>query len=207
MSLRSVVAILVVGIAALAYYAWSRTTQPAAPSPPMATEQGEGGQPAAPQVSIESGGDPGVEWTVPKRWSTESGSPMRLATYAIPAASGDDEGARCAVYYFGPGQGGGVADNIERWIGEFENPKPPQRATKTVDGLEVSTVRVRGTYLAHAGMGGESGTRPDHQLYGAIVEAPSGAVFFKLTGPGKTVDAASSEFESMLASLKKKAAL
>jgi hypothetical protein len=221
MSLRAVVAVLLIGFGALAYYAWSHNAQrPSAPAPEAAGDVGgmppggmpPGGMPpgdaaggsAAPQLSVQSGGDPGIEWKVPKRWSTEAASAMRLATYAIPAASGDPEGGRCAVYYFGPGQGGGTDANIERWIGEFQDPQKPERSTKTVGGLGVSMVRVRGTYLAHAGMGQSSGTQPDHELYGAIVEGPSGSVFFKLTGPANTVGKSASEFEGMVASVKKK---
>ena len=129
---------------------------------------------------------------------------MRLATYTIPAASGDHEDAFCAVYYFGPGQGGGTTANIERWIGEFQDPKRPKRSSKIIAGFRVSMVRVRGTYLAHAGMGQSSETQPDHALCGAIVEGPSGSVFFKLTGPANTVDKAAAEFERMLGSLEKK---
>lgn len=206
MSLRSIVLVLLLGIAALAFYAWSRNTAaPPTPAPGTGGESGQMGSGApSGDVSVESGGDPGIEWSVPGRWTREQGSPMRLATYGIPAASRDAEGGRCAVYYFGPGQGGGTDANIERWIGEFEEPSSPRRSSKTVGGLQISTVRVRGTYMAHAGMGGGSETRPDHQLYGAIVEGPSGSVFFKFTGPSKTVDAAAGEFESMIGSLRKK---
>jgi hypothetical protein len=201
-SLRTIVAVLLVVIGALALYAWSRNTATAPSAPDATGSPAPGG--SSPELVVESGGDPGIEWTVPPRWSTESGSPVRLATYAIPAASGDAEGARCAVYYFGPDQGGGTTDNIERWIGEFEKPNQPERSSKTVDGLPITIVRVRGTYLAHASMGQSTGTRARHQLYGAIVEGPQGSVFFKLVGPGKTVDLAAGEFEKMLASVCKK---
>jgi hypothetical protein len=40
-------------------------------------------------------------------------------------------------------------------------------------------------------------------LLGAIIEGPSGEVFFKLTGPAKTIAAAESEFQAMLKSVKK----
>jgi hypothetical protein len=205
MSLRSIVLVLLLGIAALAFYAWSRNTAAPPAAPPTAGESGSMGSGTPPgDVMVEAGGDPGIEWNVPGRWTREEGSPMRLATYGIPAASGDAEGGRCAVYYFGPGQGGGTDANIQRWIGEFENPESPKRSTKSIRELQISTVRVRGTYMAHAGMGGGSETRPNHQLYGAIVEGPSGSVFFKFTGPAKTVDAAAGEFESMIGSLRKK---
>jgi hypothetical protein len=215
MSLRAFVAVLLIGIAALAFYAWTRNTQRATAPVPQASGE-TGGSPSAgvqgmpppgstgqPQVSVQSGGDPGIEWTMPKRWSTASGSSMRLATYATPAAGGGEEG-QCAVFYFGPGQGGGTSANIDRWIDEFSDPKTPERVSKTVNGMPVSFVRVKGTYIAHAGMGSDTGTHPDHELYGAIVEGPNGAVFFKLTGPTKTVDAAAADFDKMLGSLKKK---
>jgi len=38
-------------------------------------------------------------------------------------------------------------------------------------------------------------------LLGAIVEGPHGSVFFKLTGPAKTIEAVSAEFDAMIHSL------
>src|SRR5206468_11380589 len=158
----------------------------------------------APRVVVESGGDPGVAWQVPSRWGQAESNPMRLATYSVPAAKGDRDETRCAVYSFGPGQGGDTHTNVERWISEFEGPAKPERLSRTVDGLAVSSVRVRGTHLAHVDMTGDTGVRQHQELYGAIVETPSGSVFFKLTGPERTVDATAAEFDRMLASLKKK---
>jgi hypothetical protein len=43
--------------------------------------------------------------------------------------------------------------------------------------------------------------KPGYRLLGAIVEAPEGPVFFKLTGPAKTVAVAKADFEKMLSSL------
>jgi hypothetical protein len=47
------------------------------------------------------------------------------------------------------------------------------------------------------------GKKPGYKLYGAIVEAPEGTVFFKMTGPGKSVEAAEAEFDAMIGSLSK----
>jgi len=229
MSMRAVVAALLVGIAALAYFAWSKstsrvpaqgteTTAPGAVAggepgsmPPAGGDAGSGAPTMPPaagggsNVVIQSGGDPGLAWTVPTRWRQEAGSPMRLATYVIPTVPSDNEDGRCAVYYFGVGQGGGSDANIHRWIDEFEGGGKPERAATKVAGLPVERVRVRGTYLAHAGMGsGGENAKPNFELMGAIVEGPSGSVFFKLTGPGKTIDAAAGEFDRMIASLSKK---
>ncbi|MBI5710666.1 MAG: hypothetical protein HZC42_10240 [Candidatus Eisenbacteria bacterium] len=219
MKMRAMVIVLVMGVAALAFYAWSRNTarQPAPPQAGGGETGGSGvvsgadapamppGMPGGSEVVIQSGGDPGVAWVVPKRWVSEPGSAMRLATYGVPRAAGDSEDARCAVYYFGPGQGGGTDANLQRWTDEFADAGAPERTTRSSGGLEISRLRLRGTYLAHAGMGGDGqGTKPDHELLGAIVTGANGSVFFKLAGPARTVDAAAREFDAMLASLKKK---
>jgi hypothetical protein len=62
----------------------------------------------------------GINWSLPAGWSEQPPRQMRVATYAVPAASGDAEGGECAVFYFGNDQGGGVEANIDRWITQFE---------------------------------------------------------------------------------------
>ena len=210
MSAKLIGALLVLGIIVLGLFAWSRNTARApseAPSPTADAGPGTAPMPGgAPEdvVLPQSGGDPDIEWTVPKRWKRQPATPMRLATYSVPAALGG-EGASCGVFYFGPGQGGDTEQNIERWINEFENAQNPERSVHTRGGLEVSRLRVRGTHLAHAGMGGPAeDQQANYELLGAIVEGPSGPVFFKLTGPAAVVDGAVEEFDGMLASLKKK---
>jgi hypothetical protein len=129
---------------------------------------------------------------------------MRVATYAVPAAQGDAEGAECAVFYFGAGQGGGVDANLERWIGQFQPAGKSKRSAMKVNGIQVSLADVSGTYTAHGGsMSQEQGDKPGWRLLGAIAESPQGAVFFKLAGPAKTVAAASKGFDAMVGSLKK----
>ena len=96
-------------------------------------------------------GDPGLAWTAPPGWQTQPERAMRLATYKIPRAKGDAADAECAVFYFGPGQGGGVEANIERWVGEFENATPPRQSDAEVGGFKLSRVEVSGTYSAHGG--------------------------------------------------------
>ncbi len=45
--------------------------------------------------------------------------------------------------------------------------------------------------------------KPGFRMLGAIVEAPQGAVFFKMTGPANTVTKAEGGFEAMLKTLKR----
>jgi hypothetical protein len=130
---------------------------------------------------------------------------MRAATYVVPAAAGDKEEGECAVFYFGPGQGGGVDDNIKRWIGQFQpgGAQPKKAISTTGAGLKITTVEHSGTFMAGGPMTQERTSKPGYRLFGAIVEAPEGNVFFKLTGPEKTVAAAKPAFEKMLQSVKK----
>lgn len=206
MRVRVLTGIIVVLIAALGFVAWRRSTAPAIPP--------EGAEGGAEQGATGFGGgmvappaeDPGIAWQTPTRWEEEPASGMRLANYAIPAPGSGGEPGRCAVYYFGPGQGGGTEANIERWIGEFENPSKPAQRTFEVRGMKVTRVEVTGSYMAHAGMsaGGAESPAPGWMLLGAIVEGPNGALFFKLTGPSATVSPATSEFDRLLASIRKK---
>jgi hypothetical protein len=164
----------------------------------------EGG--ASGQASLGSlkGEVAGITWLVPKRWMAEGERPMRVATYAVPAAEGDSERAECAVYFFGAGQGGDVNANIDRWFGQFENADAPVKGSREVNGIQVTTVQIAGTYLAPGGpMMASTGKKENYKLLGAIAEGPGGTVFFKMTGPAKTVTAASSEFDALVGSISK----
>jgi hypothetical protein len=147
----------------------------------------------------------GLAWDVPKTWKAEPpASSMRLATYRLPALPGDPEAPELGVFYFGSGQGGSVDANVERWSRQFEGTPKPERSQKRVNGLAVTSVRLAGTYLAPGGPTMQSqGKRADFRLLGAIVEAPEGLVFFKLTGPAATVGAAQADFDALVASFAK----
>ncbi|MBI3683052.1 MAG: hypothetical protein HY235_21985 [Acidobacteria bacterium] len=150
----------------------------------------------------------GLKWNVPPAWKAQAQRPMRAATYTAPKAANDPEDGECAVFYFGPGQGGGVDANIKRWIGQFEAPAggPADKLAKTskatVNGLPVTRIDLTGTYKPAGGpMMQASGSKPGYRLLGAIVEGPQGAVFFKLTAPVKTAAAQQAAFEALLKSV------
>jgi hypothetical protein len=169
-------------------------------------KQQQSGQAGADMASLGSatGSVAGIRWSVPKRWTEQGQRPMRVATYAIPAADGDAETGECAVFYFGNDQGGTVDQNIERWIGQFETGGVPVKSRKDVNGMKVTLVHVAGAYLAPAGpMMQSSGKKENFQLLGGIVEGPEGSVFYKFTGPANTVTAAEGEFNAMVESLAK----
>jgi hypothetical protein len=132
---------------------------------------------------------------------------MRFATYRVAAAPGDKEGGEVSVFVFAKGDGGSVDSNVARWQGQFQPegkaPKDPPAPTKTkVGGIEVTIVTTEGVYAS--GMpGGASTPKSGWALRGAIVEGPSGSVFFKLVGPKKTVVKETADFDALVKSLKR----
>jgi hypothetical protein len=130
---------------------------------------------------------------------------MRAAQYVLPKAEGDSEDASLVVYYFGQGQGGSVGANLDRWVGQMQQPdgsssKEKARTEKTtVNGLAVTLLDVTGTYTAEMSPG--SGTRHNKsmsRMRAAVVETPKGAYFVKLVGPEKTVGAWDQQFNEFI---------
>jgi hypothetical protein len=148
----------------------------------------------------------GIRWTPPATWKAEAPRPMRAATYSIPLAAGEQGVAECVVNFFGQGQGGGVDANIERWRGQMRGPDGTPATAKidkrTVRGIPITVIDTTGTYTGMGGpMMGGAKTAAGYRLIGAIAEGPGGSVFFKLTGPIKTVAAQQKNFEQLLASI------
>jgi hypothetical protein len=92
---------------------------------------------------------------------------------------------------------------MSRWIGQFQSKGPAQRGQRTVHGLKVTTVDVSGAYSGMGGPMAKAGAppKPNYRLLGAIVEGPQASVFFKLTGPSKTVAQNQAAFDKLIASL------
>jgi hypothetical protein len=136
-----------------------------------------------------------LRFKAPDGWTAEkASSAMRVAQYKLPKADGDKEDASLVVYYFGANQGGSPQANIDRWIGQIQQPDGSDSKSKaktdslTVNGLKVTTVDVTGTYNAEMAPG--SGTfhnDENYRLRAAVIETPKGNYFVKLAGPAKTI--------------------
>jgi len=167
-------------------------------------------RPAAEQVppAAAQGAVAGLSWSVPEAWFAQSQRPMRVATYHTSVAEGDGDPGEIAVFYFGPGEGGTVEANVDRWFQQFDQDdgrptsEVAERETMDVNGTRVTLVRASGTYNAAAGpMAPRADLRPGYRLMGAIAEGPEGAVFFKFTGPENTVQQEEPRFMSMVESI------
>jgi len=153
---------------------------------------------ATPPVEITWIDPPGLTRVPPK-------NAMRKASYEVPKVDGDTENGELAVFYFGPGQGGGIEQNVDRWVKQFSDIQPSdvKRADRQANGLREHTVEISsGTFDGGMPGMGTAGPKKNYALEGAIVEAPSGAYFFKMTGPAKTVAAARGAFLQLLDSVR-----
>jgi hypothetical protein len=150
-----------------------------------------------------------LTYTAPAAWKpVATSSSMRVAQFALPHAPDDAKDAELVIYYFG-GSGGSVDANIQRWIGQMQQPdgKPSTAVAKqtkrTVNGLAVTLVDVSGTYVAEMTPGSqERHNSPNYRLRAAVIETANGPYFIKLTGPVRTVAAHEKSFEQFLESVK-----
>ncbi len=148
-----------------------------------------------------------LQWTAPDGWVEERpSSSMRRAQFRVPGVEGDAD-AEAVVFYFGPGQGGDVEANVNRWLQQFTGADGGPSSDSSVRDLEVSglgilRVETRGTYDGGMRMGaGPSGPFPGYMLLGAIAQGPDSNWFFKLTGPEGTVTANAEAFDAWIGSL------
>src|SRR5947209_19828397 len=148
-------------------------------------------------------------FTAPDAWQkVATASSMRVAQYSLPRADGDAEDAELVLYYFGGG-GGSVDANIERWLGQVQQPdgRPSsavaKKETRTVNGLDVTLLDVRGTYVAEMAPGAsERHNKSNFRLRAGVVMTPQGPYYIKLTGPQNTVAKWDQSFERFVASLR-----
>lgn len=123
-------------------------------------------------------------------------SAMRKAQLSIPGSEGKT--ADVTFFHFGPGQGGGVQANVQRWFGQFKDGYTDTKVEK-YGKTPVTMVTASGTFSS--GMpGGPTTPQTGYALRGAILESAGGDVFIKMTGPEATVKAAETAFGEMVKS-------
>jgi hypothetical protein len=131
--------------------------------------------------------------SVPDAWVAETPkSAMRQLQFKVPAPDGGDV-AEFVVYFFGPGQGGTLEANIERWQSQFQGPDGAAvQPTVTQIGTETipaTLVELRGSYGRSVGMGPGDDVQTDRMLLAGVIETPEGNLFPQMHGPADLVAA------------------
>ena len=142
----------------------------------------------------------------PANWEwVETSSAMRKAQLKVPGADKKESG-EVVFFYFGESGGGGTKANIDRWLGQFQEPKDKIKSKVeevTAEKRKITYVQAEGTYMS--GMpGGAKTAQPNTMLLGAILESDNGNVFVKLTGPAALTKASADEFKKMVEGALKK---
>lgn len=141
----------------------------------------------------------GLKFKRPAKWEwIEPSSSMRKAQMKVTEGKDSAE----VVFFFFGGNGGGTQANIQRWLGQFVEPRDEKNTKveeKTVGGIKVTYVHAEGTY--QSGMpGGPKTPLANHMLVGAIVEAKEGFIFIRLTGPKELASKSEKDFHAMVES-------
>ena len=169
--------------------------------------QEPGAEAAAPRIEVGPFSFPRAkEWKV-----TKPSSAMRVAQVELPQAAEGGEAAELVVFHFGARQGGSVAQNLTRWKGQFERPEGlsdeefSSQEERTVDGLAVTILRIRGKYTPTAFPGQPPPTAiEDARLFAVIVETEAGSYFIKASGPRATIDHHRKSLEAIATGIRKK---
>jgi len=145
-------------------------------------------------------------FTKPAKWlEQKTASRMRAAQFGVPGKDGKPAG-ECVFFYFGPGQGGGVQANVQRWLGQFaEKPKPKhKKEAAKIGGISLAYVFCEGTFMSGPPFGGAKVAKPDYAMAAAVLGTKPGWIYVKMTGPKEAVDGARVAFKKMIESGLKK---
>ncbi len=143
---------------------------------------------------------PVAEYTfaVPAGWERVTPeSSMRLAQLRVPDVTGD-----CTVVFIKAG--GDAKSNIDRWAAQVVDaegkPTTPTIKSRTLAGVEVTTVELAGTYLD--GMPGQPRTPREGWMFrGAILPGTPMSTFVRMTGPADAMNAHTAGWEALIDSV------
>lgn len=144
-----------------------------------------------------------VEFRPPSDWQKQApANTMQKA--ALQVAPDQGEGATLCVWL--SGMGGDTRSNVERWKSQVKNPETGEAAeanveTRTISGMKVTMVSASGTYASMTS--GATTPIAGQGFRGAIIEAPGGPIFVRMTGPKAQVDAASDAWRQMILAIRK----
>lgn len=143
-------------------------------------------------------------FTRPANWEwVPATSPMRKAELKVESED-KKERAEVIFFHFGEGNGGGTQANVDRWLGQFKEPREklnPKVETAKINNRAVTFVQAEGTYMSGMPMGPKT-PQPNSMLLGAIIESDKGNVFARMTGPAGLVKGVQAEFRKMIESAK-----
>jgi hypothetical protein len=154
----------------------------------------------------------GLESRAPADWQEEPPTNRtRIKQFRLSPIGDDKDNAEVVIFYFGEGQGGSAADNINRWKGFFVPPEGKKiDDVAKVQKLKVGDVAV--TYLDIYGTysfkfppfspSAKTTLRPNYRMLGVVFESKKGPYFIRMVGPADTVAQYKKGFDEWLKGFK-----
>ncbi len=178
------------------HFCSSLTTPGSEPDPHAGHDHAPGeGHDDEVQASSSPGGDKGFVYSIPEGW--REGPPKMMREVNLVAG----ETSQCYLVAL-PGEAGGLAMNINRWLGEMSAESLDQAGIDQLPriqlfGEDVHLVEASGSY---SGMGGPTGD--SMTLLAVPLIRPSASIFVKMVGPADEVAAERENFLTFVASLR-----
>ena len=151
---------------------------------------------------------PKLKFEVPDGWKQEKpASRLRYAQFKIPKVKGDTEDSSLAVFHF-PGSGGGVEDNLNRWIGQMRQPDGSSSkdkakiSKKEYDDKTAHILKVNGAYMDGGPFARKAVQRKGYRMVAVVLLTKPGNFYFKWTGPEATVKKWEDDFQEFIDSTK-----
>ncbi len=160
--------------------------------PPIGGTPSPSAQPSAP-VSPREGGP---SWTVPAGWKEVSGGQFLFAKFTIAG----DAGAQAAVNVStSSGDGGGLAANVNRWLGQIGK-SPWTEAELRTNAKEIEVTGGKATLIEMTGTDGRTGQPA--MIIGATTTQNGQTWFYKLMGDPKLAAAQRETFTKFVKEVK-----
>lgn len=135
----------------------------------------------------------GIAFDVPAGWTSEPVGPGAMgvaASYQLPKAEGDEEGASVRISHY-PNMKGMDEMNINRWVGQMKKPDGSSctREDATITTEDLGSIRLTIVDLSGslAGMMGSGPTRANQRMIAVIVDHANGPHFVRVAGDAATV--------------------
>ena len=143
-----------------------------------------------------------IKLTIPKAWKQEEpSSKLRVAQFKIAAVEGEKDPAELVINQFGGG-GGGVDENVKRWVNQFSAKDRKVKVTKGKSSQgDYVVVDATGTYNKPDGPPFAQKTVPvagQRMLAVMLMTGENGSYFLKLTGSEKTVSGAADDLRKAI---------
>ena len=164
--------------------------QQAAGNPDAATPSGPApAGPAMADTAVPTAEGDGLAWQAPAEWTAKKASAMRKGSYAVPGPGGDSD---LSVTAF-PGDVGGELANVNRWRSQIGmTPLAASELDASVSHLQANNLDLVVVELF------PKGDPKAKSILGAMVPYAGSTWFFKLSGPGTSVQAAHDAFLAFL---------